>query len=61
MAPALDAVLGDLPLERAGSGSALTQAMRQVGAALGVALLGSLGSATFHREMDAAEVARWNP
>ncbi|NJC72836.1 DHA2 family efflux MFS transporter permease subunit [Planosporangium thailandense] len=42
LAPAMDAVLGDLPPERAGAGSALTMALRQVGGALGVALLGSL-------------------
>ncbi|GIJ51734.1 MFS transporter [Virgisporangium aliadipatigenens] len=49
-APALDAVMGELPPERSGSGAALTLAMRQVGAALGVALLGSLSSVTFHRK-----------
>ncbi|MGC9669080.1 MFS transporter [Planosporangium sp. 12N6] len=42
LAPAMDAVLGDLPPERSGAGSALTMALRQVGGALGVALLGSL-------------------
>jgi len=42
LAPAMDAVLGELPPERSGAGSALTQAFRQVGGALGVALLGSL-------------------
>jgi EmrB/QacA subfamily drug resistance transporter len=42
MAPAMDAVLGALPPERAGSGSAITQALRNTAGALGVALLGSL-------------------
>ncbi len=42
LAPAMDAVLGALPPERAGSGSALTMTMRQVGGALGVAILGSV-------------------
>jgi len=42
MAPAMDAVLGALPPERAGSGTAITQALRNAAGALGVALLGSL-------------------
>src|SRR5262249_18020194 len=42
LAPAMDAVLGELPVEQAGSGTALTMTLRQVGAALGIALLGSL-------------------
>src|SRR6266542_21369 len=41
LAPAMDAVLGELPPERAGSGTALTMTLRQVGGALGVARLGS--------------------
>jgi len=42
MIPAMDAVLGTLPPGRAGSGTALTMTMRQVGGALGVAILGSV-------------------
>ncbi len=52
LAPAMDAVLGELPPERSGAGSALTQAFRQVGGALGVALLGSLLSATYIDRLD---------
>ena len=37
MAPAMDAVIGELPTEEAGSGTALTMTLRQVGGALGVA------------------------
>jgi len=47
LAPAMDAVMGELPPERTGSGSAVTMALRQVGGALGVALLGSLSSAVY--------------
>jgi EmrB/QacA subfamily drug resistance transporter len=47
LAPAMDAVMGELPPERTGSGTAVTMAMRQVGGALGVALLGSLSSAVY--------------
>jgi len=53
LAPAMTAVLDELPPERAGSGSALTMAMRQVGAALGVALLGSVASAVYVDRLDA--------
>ncbi|MEU8216804.1 MFS transporter [Micromonospora taraxaci] len=42
LASAMDAVLGALPPERSGSGTAITMTLRQVGGALGVALLGSL-------------------
>ncbi|WP_308118351.1 MFS transporter [Streptomyces buecherae] len=40
--PAMDAALGALPRERAGSGSGLLMTLRQFGGAIGVALLGSL-------------------
>jgi EmrB/QacA subfamily drug resistance transporter len=52
LAPAMDAVLGALPPEAAGSGSALTQTLRQVGGALGVALLGSLLAARYRHGLD---------
>ncbi len=58
MAPAMDAVLGELPPERSGSGAALTMALRQVGAALGVALLGSLASAVYTGQLDRAAALR---
>jgi EmrB/QacA subfamily drug resistance transporter len=47
LAPAMDAVLAELPAERAGSGTALTMTLRQVGGALGVALLGSVSAAAY--------------
>ncbi|MCX4660422.1 DHA2 family efflux MFS transporter permease subunit [Streptomyces uncialis] len=40
--PAMDTALGTLPPERAGSGSGLLMTVRQMGSALGIALLGSL-------------------
>jgi EmrB/QacA subfamily drug resistance transporter len=52
--PAMDAVLGELPPERAGSGSALTMALRQVGGALGVAVLGSVANAGYTSRLDVA-------
>jgi EmrB/QacA subfamily drug resistance transporter len=47
LAPAMDAVLGELPPERSGSGTAMTMTLRQVGGALGVALLGSVSAAAY--------------
>jgi EmrB/QacA subfamily drug resistance transporter len=47
LAPAMDAVLGELPPERAGSGTAVTMTLRQAGGALGVALLGSISAAAY--------------
>lgn len=52
MAPAMDAVLGELPTERAGSGSALSMTLRQVGGALGVAVLGSIASTVYGNRLD---------
>ena len=47
LAPAMDAVMGELPRDEAGSGTAITMTVRQVGGALGVALLGSLSAAVY--------------
>jgi hypothetical protein len=42
MAPATDSVMGSLPLAKAGVGSAVNDTTRQVGGALGVAIIGSV-------------------
>ncbi|HEX3613146.1 MAG TPA: MFS transporter [Sporichthyaceae bacterium] len=47
MAPATDAVMASLPAEKAGIGSAVNDTARQVGGALGVAVLGSLLAARY--------------
>jgi hypothetical protein len=52
MTPAMDAALGEVPVERSGSGSALTMALRQVGGALGVAVLGSVLSSVYTHRLD---------
>src|SRR6185295_16215099 len=54
LAPAMEAVLSELPPARAGAGTAITMTLRQVGAALGVALLGSVLSATYTDRLDLA-------
>jgi EmrB/QacA subfamily drug resistance transporter len=54
MTPAMDAALGEVPVDRAGSGSALSMALRQVGGALGVAVLGSVLNAEYTARLDVA-------
>ncbi|MDQ1713049.1 MAG: hypothetical protein QOE45_2499 [Frankiaceae bacterium] len=47
VAPATEAIMGSLPRNRAGVGSAVNDTTRQVGGALGVAILGSLLSSAY--------------
>ncbi|MFD7403848.1 MFS transporter [Streptomyces sp. NPDC059866] len=50
--PAMDGALAALTADRAGSGSGLLMTLRQVGGALGIALLGSLLAGTFRDRLD---------
>jgi EmrB/QacA subfamily drug resistance transporter len=52
--PLTESIMGSLPLDRAGVGSAVNDTTRQVGGALGVAVLGSIFAARFHHAMDRA-------
>lgn len=52
MAPATDAVMGAVPAANAGVGSAINDTTRQVGGALGVAILGSVFSTFYGAEME---------
>jgi len=54
MAPATDAIMGSLPLAKASVGSAVNDAARTTGGALGVAILGSVLSSGYRGDMDAA-------
>ncbi len=47
MAPATESIMSTLPRERAGAGSAVNNTVRQVGGALGVAIIGSILSAAY--------------
>ncbi len=51
MAPATDSVMGSLPLAKAGVGSAMNDTTRQVGGALGVAILGSILASSYSTAM----------
>jgi EmrB/QacA subfamily drug resistance transporter len=47
MVPATESIMGSLPLAKAGVGSALNDTTRQVGGALGVAILGSIFASSY--------------
>src|SRR5438270_13123834 len=47
IAPATESIMGSLPIEKAGVGSAMNDTTRQVGGALGVAILGSVFSSAY--------------
>ncbi len=57
MAPATDAVMGSLPLEKASVGSAVNDTTRTAGGALGVAVLGSILSSIYRGDMSAFPAA----
>lgn len=54
MAPATESIMGSLPKEKAGVGSAVNDTTRQVGGAVGVALLGSILSSRYGSLMGSA-------
>ena len=51
MAPATESVMSAVPEAKAGVGSAMSDVTRQVGGALGVAVIGSIISSAFSRDM----------
>jgi DHA2 family multidrug resistance protein-like MFS transporter len=53
MSPATNSVMGSIPVSQSGIGSAMNNTTRQVGAALGVAILGSILNATYIARIDA--------
>jgi EmrB/QacA subfamily drug resistance transporter len=66
MAPATESIMGSLPLAKAGVGSAMNDTTRQIGGALGVAILGSILASSYGSAMapavanlpaEAAEIA----
>lgn len=51
MAPATDSIMGSLPLAKSGVGSAMNDTTRQIGGALGVAILGSVLASSYASAM----------
>ncbi len=54
MAPSTNAIMSVVPPEKAGAGSAVNNTTRQVGGALGIAVLGSVLSGTYSRHIEPA-------
>jgi EmrB/QacA subfamily drug resistance transporter len=52
MTPATEAIMGSLPREKAGVGSAMNDVLREVGGTLGVAVLGSVLASRYASGMD---------
>jgi EmrB/QacA subfamily drug resistance transporter len=59
MAPATDAIMGSLPLAKAGVGSAVNDTTRQIGGAVGVAVVGSVFSSIYGSQI--ADTAAGQP
>jgi hypothetical protein len=53
MSPATNSVMGSIPVSQSGVGSAMNNTTRQVGAALGVAVLGTIMNSQYLRDIDA--------
>src|SRR5262249_48664909 len=51
MAPATESIMGSLPLAKAGVGSAVNDTTRQLGGALGVAVIGSVLASTYSAQV----------
>ncbi|MFI9456522.1 MFS transporter [Amycolatopsis sp. NPDC052450] len=58
MPAAIAALMGEVPEEQAGVGSALNDTIQQLGAALGIAILGSIVSSLFTSQMPESAPAR---
>jgi len=54
MSPATNSIMGSVPVNKAGVGSAMNNTLRQVGGALGVAVLGSLANKTYLAQVNSA-------
>jgi len=53
MSPATNSVMGAIPVNQAGVGSAMNNTTRQIGGALGVAVLGTILNSTYIAKIDA--------
>jgi len=53
MSPATNSIMGSIPVNKAGVGSAMNDTTRQVGGALSVATLGTLLNSTYISQVNA--------
>ena len=58
---ATDLIVGSAPVERAGTASAISEASSELGGALGIAILGSIGTAVYRSAMAHAAPAGLSP
>jgi Na+/melibiose symporter-like transporter len=56
MTPATDSIMGALPREKAGVGSAVNDTSRELGGALGIAILGSIANTAYRSGIDLSRV-----
>lgn len=61
MAPSTESVMSALPREKAGVGSAVSNTIRQVASALGIAILGSILAAVYRGQIEPATTALPGP
>ena len=61
MAPATESIMGSLPRDKAGVGSAMNDTTRQMGGALGVAVIGSILAAVYRPAVDSQMAAAGVP
>ncbi len=61
MAPASTTIMTTVPAHQAGAGSAINDTIREVGGALGVAIVGSLSAAVYHSRLGSALAAARAP
>ena len=57
MAPATESIMSSLPREKAGVGSAVSNTIRQVASALGIAILGSILAAVYRGQIEPTTAA----
>jgi EmrB/QacA subfamily drug resistance transporter len=56
LAPATDSIMGSLPLARAGVGSAVNDTTREIGGALGIAVLGSITASVYSSQLAGSKI-----
>jgi EmrB/QacA subfamily drug resistance transporter len=61
MAPASTTIMTTVPARQAGAGSAINDTIREVGGALGIAIIGSLAAAVYRSRLVPALIARHAP
>ena len=61
VAPATGSIMSAVPLNKAGVGSAVNDTTREVGGALGIAVLGSIANSAYRSEIDADVLAELPP